>query len=302
MRRDLAIPLVIANSLILSACGGVRDPSPLDDNKQSEIGVFLDSAVEGLHYKSESQSGLTNDDGEFTYLNDEQMTFSIGAIELPSVEAKNIITPLDIFETTDLENIGVINLARLLQTLDIDGNAENGIRLAENIHDLAANLSVDFTSHEFDEQVELLISENNSMNSATYTQLISAEMAIEHLESTLDALSCGSDHPAVGSTGEFSTLAHGVSGHAEIIDNCTIQITNFNYDATAPAVYFYGANNNSFSNGFTIGEQLRDNGIDYVNDTITITLPENKTLDDLSHLSVWCVEVSVNFGSFEFSK
>jgi cytochrome c len=51
------------------------------------------------------------------------------------------------------------------------------------------------------------------------------------------------DHEKVGLVANLSTLAHRFSGRAEIIDNSTIQITNFNFEGNAPNVVFYGAVN-----------------------------------------------------------
>jgi hypothetical protein len=50
---------------ILVACGGGSDaPSaPL-----VSTGVFIDSPVSGISYKTASQSGVTNDKGEFKYI------------------------------------------------------------------------------------------------------------------------------------------------------------------------------------------------------------------------------------------
>tara|TARA_R110000868_G_scaffold31554_4_gene115568 strand:+ start:776 stop:991 length:216 start_codon:yes stop_codon:yes gene_type:complete len=61
-----------------------------------------------------------------------------------------------------------------------------------------------------------------------------------------------------GYTGTFSTLAHNVSGTATVIDNCTIEITMFNFDGAAPNVKFYAGVNGSFSDSeaFGIGERI----------------------------------------------
>lgn len=299
-------------SLSLAACGGGGSDSspskvsqpPIQPSPVTYTGVFVDSPVQGLNYKTETQTGITNAEGEYIYQLTEKVTFSIGDIVFPETPVASVITPLTIFNTQDTNKTDVVNMLRLLQTLDADGNASNGITLNENIHTLAANLTVDFSSADFDNQVAQLVIDNNAVN----ISLISAAQAVMHFENTLtgstgnEPSGCGNDHPSVGYTGSFNTLAHDVTGDAEIIDNCTISITNFNYDATAPAVYFYADNTgSSTTESFTLGDELRKDSNPYNNATITVKLPNGTTLNDINTFSVWCVDFSVSFGDLTFT-
>ncbi|MEB3733367.1 hypothetical protein ULF88_02705 [Halopseudomonas pachastrellae] len=54
--------------------------------------------------------------------------------------AKGVLTPLDLAGSTDINDPVVINIARLLQTLDEDGNPDNGIVIPE----LATTAALDF--------------------------------------------------------------------------------------------------------------------------------------------------------------
>lgn len=206
---------------------------------------------------------------------------------------------MTVFSTDDIEAIEVVNMLRLLQSLDVDGQPDNGIEISQTVHDLAANLSIDFSDVNFADQVDMLIMDANVVN----TYLISAEQALYHFRETLglvDAMpssECGNDHPMVGATGTFETFAHQVMGDARVIDNCTIEISNFTYDGGGPDVFFYGALDHDYagSTGFKMGDQL--NGRAYMNEAITVILPENKTLDDLNSISVWCVDFNADFGN-----
>lgn len=94
---------------------------------------------------------------------------------------------------------------------------------------------------------------------------------------------------------------HNVGGVATIIDAHTLQIEHFNYDGTAPAVYFYlGATNtySAFLNGLQL-EPLLNRA--YTNETLTLTLPVGETLDDYTAISVWCAEFHVSFSSATFT-
>jgi len=111
---------------------------------------------------------------------------------------------------------------------------------------------------------------------------------------------CGVTHPKIGQTAELSNLFHDVGGTAEIIDDCTVRITNFTYDATGIDVRLYGGLGGDYDNGFAMGEDLvRANP--YLGETLDFPLPEGMTMDDLDGVSVWCVDVGIDFGSGTFN-
>ncbi|MBU2871697.1 DM13 domain-containing protein [Colwellia sp. E2M01] len=296
--------LLFSNLLIfaLVGCGSDDDHTAAVEQK-SFTGVFLDSAVQGLNYKTVTQSGKTNAQGEFTFLADEFITFTIGGIELPSTAAKLYLTPLSLYQTDDINHKSVVNLLRLLQSLDTDGDASNGIEISDSVHQLATELTLDFSATDFDQQVAPLIASNG----AALQTLITADDAITHFQTTLakinnsEMTSCTTSHSKVGYSGFFNTLAHNVSGKATIIDDCTIEISQFSYDGGGPEVFFYGAIDHAYASAdaFSLGEKLT--GTEYNNGTITITLPQNKSLDDLTGLSVWCVDFNANFGQMTFT-
>ncbi len=107
---------------------------------------------------------------------------------------------------------------------------------------------------------------------------------------------CGSDHERVGWETELITRQHRVSGTARIIDNCTIEITNFNYDGRGIVVQAYTGSGNDFF-GAAAGPISPDLvGTAYENATVRFTLPDNRSLDSFDAISIWCVEVGVSFG------
>ncbi len=306
MTTKLLFSSVLA--LLLNACGSDNNAEIKDNLTPTSVittytGVFLDSAVAGLNYKTASQDGQTNALGEFTFQDDEIITFSIGNVDLPSINAALYLTPLELYQTTDINKIEVVNLLRLLQSLDIDGDASNGIEIAESIHQLAANLSLDFSADNFEQQVSELVSQSG----AAHQTLISAAMAIEHFQLTLEEInannitSCTAEHENVGHSGFFNTLAHNVSGKATIVDDCTIEISDFSYDGGGPEVYFYGAIDHQYDSdaAFAIGQKI--SGQVYENSSFIIKLPSDKSLGDLTGLSVWCVDFAANFGQMEFT-
>jgi len=290
--------------LLISACGGGSSGNPaqitneIDSDTQQEqtesanlqTGRFVDSAVSGLQYETATQSGVTDADGSFSYQTGESITFSIGGISLPA---------------------RVMNLARLLQTLDTDGDPINGITISDAANASAAGLNVDFSSNQFDSQVVNLVANSGSSTTA----LVNGIEALDHLQeplfvegiderppmpdelaqqNPLDTQDNTSTHPLVGSSAIFSDIAHDISGTLTVIDDRTLQVTNFNYDGGGVVVFFYTGIDGNFRDGRPIGPQL--NGRRYTNETITLTLPDDLTLDDFDGLSVWCVPFSFSFG------
>ena len=314
IKASIKIPFLIVFFSILTACGGGNSDTttvepevivapPVTYVATTFTGKFIDAAVIGVKYKTPEQEGMTNTEGEFIFQSDDKITFSIGDIVFPEVLADVIITPLTIFNTTDVNNIAVVNMLRLLQTLDEDGIPENGINILSEMHQLTVGLNVDFTSSDFESQVTGFLANGSQLNK----QLITADEAIYHFQMTLDEINnetmsdCGSSHNKVGQSAFFTTLSHNVSGRAEILDNCTIKISQFSYDGGGPDVYFYAANDRFYDSddAFRMGNQLNgSNGFE--NADLILKLPNNKTLDDLNSLSVWCVEFEANFGDLLF--
>lgn len=125
----------------VSACLPTLETNiPEDDGGTSEAthkGQLLDSYVENIAYETETQSGRTTSNGTYKYNESEKVTFSIGGISFPVTDARGLTTPFTIVNTTSLNDKKVINIARLLQTLDLDNNPENGIMIPEVAHSVA---------------------------------------------------------------------------------------------------------------------------------------------------------------------
>jgi hypothetical protein len=122
--------------------------------------------------------------------------------------------------------------------------------------------------------------------------------SVTNLETT-SAQSCSKSNSKVGKTAVLSTKAHLVSGVATVIDDCTIEIKNFNYDGGGlPDVFVYGAKGGNYASGFAIGPNLF--GTRRTNETIRVTLKTGE-LDNLDGISIWCVRANANFGDGLFN-
>ena len=123
------IILALYMALFIVACGGSSAPStnkePVD---QTKIVVFIDAPVKGLAYTSlpSGKKGITNEKGEFEYIDRDIVSFNMGSIELGNAipgKDKNV-------KVTQLKE--AILVAQLLQVLDTDAD-ENKIDVSDII-------------------------------------------------------------------------------------------------------------------------------------------------------------------------
>ncbi|MGB5294847.1 MAG: hypothetical protein WBP34_07845, partial [Thermoanaerobaculia bacterium] len=99
-----------------------------------EPGHFIDAVVNGLGWHTATQVGITGDAGQFWYLPEEQVHFYAGSLYLGDAQGDRGVSPLDLFEGADMDDDRVLNVARLLQSLDGDGNpAQGAINITEPV-------------------------------------------------------------------------------------------------------------------------------------------------------------------------
>jgi hypothetical protein len=159
-------------------------------------GHFIDSPVGGLTYQTPTNWGMTDISGGFDYFPGERVQLSVGSVYLGSPLADHKISPLDVFESYDLDDNAVINMARLLQSLDADGAPKGGIDITPSVTaclDLAvADLYYEDESVDFydDVQIENLINQTLARCEGTPDVTlvkVSAEDARANLAESLDS-------------------------------------------------------------------------------------------------------------------
>ncbi|MGD0209390.1 MAG: hypothetical protein ABSC14_00235 [Desulfomonilia bacterium] len=174
-------------SLALTGCSS-SDSGP-------RHGIFNDSTVEGLTFKTETLAGETDSQGRFSYMPGETVTFSIGGIVLGTATAKSIITPVDLVAGAQNEtDPTVTNITRLLITLDEDNDPDNGITISPEVRTALADSSVDFeqdtTLFAQDAEVLEVIKTLNLLYTGETVEptLCTVQEAQDHLGKTIDAL------------------------------------------------------------------------------------------------------------------
>lgn len=181
--------LTLSVVILTGITGCDSDSSTKTVAQITKTGVFIDNEVAGISYNTETQSGVTGPGGEYQYISGETITFSVGGISLPTALAQAILTPLGLVGTADTNNTTVLNIVKLLLSVDEDGDSSNGIQVSERAHAFAAGMSVDFNSSSFDSDVAELVANSGSVN----TELIDDATAMAHLEATIASIETAPD-------------------------------------------------------------------------------------------------------------
>ncbi|MDO6748148.1 hypothetical protein [Gilvimarinus sp. 1_MG-2023] len=148
-------------------------------------GVFIDSAVANLDYQTASTSGQTSPNGEFQYAAGESVTFSIGDLQLPVVVGGSVITPMDLVGTADPRDKQVLNIVRLLLTLDKDGDSDNGIEIADEAKTVATQVDFTLSANAFASSAAVVNLIANAGQDSTVNELVSVDDAQAHFAQSL---------------------------------------------------------------------------------------------------------------------
>jgi para-nitrobenzyl esterase len=97
-------------------------------------GVLEGLRVSGLDYATPTSVGRTDDEGQFAYRAEESVSFSIGDLELGAAKGSEKLSLMALVaQAGDAEDKRVVNRVVLLQTLDEDGDLNNGIHISAEI-------------------------------------------------------------------------------------------------------------------------------------------------------------------------
>lgn len=213
----------------LVACGSSSNSGPASAaavaSDEASKGTFIDSPVENLGYRLRNRKGnfsfgRTDKNGQFSYQDGDLVTFYLGtAIEdetardfgaiqgivFPEVMAQGVVSPLSYSSSLDFDDQIVINIARILQSLDSDGDptirrypGEKDKELVPHIHirDVAHETAVegflDLYTENLEREVSLFIKgagKPKEKDNDAGAVLVSAESAVEHLRESLAASS-----------------------------------------------------------------------------------------------------------------
>ena len=185
--KEIILSSVVA-LFILNGCGDSTSTSTTDNGgenllnetteaKKIGTGYYVDSPVKGIDYLCGSESGTTDINGTFTFEEGKNCSFKIGDLTLREISASSLEDKITILEDN-------VEVAQLLQTLDMDGDASNGITIDKrasstvvadiNIEEIPTELAV------LDSIKEALKAENEEYRGRVKTR----EEAKAHLDAT----------------------------------------------------------------------------------------------------------------------
>ncbi|RUM61194.1 MAG: hypothetical protein DSZ03_08890, partial [Sulfurimonas sp.] len=151
----------------------------------TESAVILDGIVAGLEYTTTSGlSGITRYDGSFDYADGDVVTFAIGNVTLGSIDMSHIsddqvfLQDIASVERSNMNDEYLENMAVLLQSLDDNHNAYDGIVISEASRSAFEEFSFDLESVSEAELHEVIESIG--------TTVVSEDQAMMHVQSVLE--------------------------------------------------------------------------------------------------------------------
>ena len=174
-QKIVLVSAFIAAGFLMSGCGSSNTSSSGEIAKGTAL--YLDSAVEGVSVDCAGQVSVTDEKGQFTFSEGQTCQFTIGDIVLR--QESNIAQDQIIIEDD-------IRTAQFLQSMDFDGNAENGI----TIHaETAAVMKEHGISHvpDSDQEIADCVEYMEEAKIGYYGDFVSAAQAREHFLKTKEA-------------------------------------------------------------------------------------------------------------------
>ena len=179
-----AATAIAVGALFLSGCGGGggSDAPPANTGTTESTAFYVDSAVQGITVTCGNESGkkvsVTDENGMFYFEGGAAgvaCSFTIGDIVLGG--AIGVVEGQTIIEDD-------IDVARFLQSMDMDGDASNGIQIAENTADILAANGIN-TLPRGDTELADSVAAMQSSNPSYQGRYVDTAEAQAHLQETL---------------------------------------------------------------------------------------------------------------------
>jgi len=146
-KKNIVLSTAVVISLGLTGCGGGGGSSS-GTTTPTKTGVFADAPVEGLSYKTATQSGFTDAQGHFKYKDGETVEFKLGTLLLGKGKAGAFVTPYTI---SDNNNTIATNIAMVLQNFDANRSNTQVLNLSKlkdfnfSAHDITRDINISAT-------------------------------------------------------------------------------------------------------------------------------------------------------------
>ena len=132
-KTKIMLSFVSGVLLLLSGCGSDSSGTGGTAPASKATAFYVDSAIEGVTVECGATSSVTASDGAFTYEAGGECQFKVGSVLL---RTEGGLTEGKIVFEDDVQT------AQFLQTLDIDGNPENGITITAESTTVLSNMGI----------------------------------------------------------------------------------------------------------------------------------------------------------------
>lgn len=118
MKKVINLLGMLSTGFLLSAClYTTSEQTTVISQPKVLIGQLFDAPLTNIHYHSEHFTGITSSQGEFLYVPDDNITFTLGSYQFANVKAAPHLSLRDLFPSNQTHN-SVINLTRLLGSIN----------------------------------------------------------------------------------------------------------------------------------------------------------------------------------------
>lgn len=104
-----------------------------------------------------------------------------------------------------------------------------------------------------------------------------------------------------GFSGVIATKDGGLGGTVTVINDTALSVSHYTLkDASAPALYWWGATTSDLPKGFRINNERVDKPAS--TDSIVISLDAGHKASDFDYVGLWCEKLNANFGQAQLVK
>ena len=119
-----AITVIALFSMI--GCGGNGSSSSSSNDVKTGTGYYVDNAVAGVDYVCGAKTGKTDKDGKFVFEKGKECKFTLAGVPLRTTKADELVDGKKVVENNK-------KVAKLLQSIDSDGDLSNGIQITDKV-------------------------------------------------------------------------------------------------------------------------------------------------------------------------
>jgi len=236
MKKVIATSIITA-TLLFVGCGGgsssssddttnssladvVATPTPIPTNvavpdRVIGKGYYVDSAVEGVEYDCGEKHGITDENGTFEFDTDMGCEFRLGELKLRELNLMALEDNVTVLEDN-------ITVAQLLQTLDADGDASNGIQLLDGVDEVVSETITSLEDLEDTNDTDLLEALHSALEERYGDEyngtVVDINQTIQHLNETRAELkeeNRRTQHDVIAERVEINREAH-IAGNSDI--------------------------------------------------------------------------------------